>query len=122
MIEKRENTIDDLVRYVTLHNRKPLMLNGCILPFVFLYGLAGYIINSYGSNNPEKTNTFEIGMIIISVVAAIQLIVSLCCFWNVHINTFLSYNKVSLYVASLFYRILIRKFLSGKNCANSKVC
>lgn len=80
--------LDDLVQYVTLHVPLPTLLNGSTIPFFVLYALLCVLILLYQDYH-------EVGLVSIAVFGFLQIFVCLCCFWSVHINTFLNYTKVS---------------------------
>lgn len=91
LAKKSEFQIDDLVKYVTLHIPNPLPLNGTIFPFVFLYAIVVYVwLFIYGFEE-----YYELGIIGMVGSAFLQILTSLCCYWSVHINTFLNFRKVS---------------------------
>lgn len=97
LVKKSDYQIDDLVKYVTLHIPNPLPLNGTIFPFVFLYAFELYFwLYIYGFYD-----YYEMGLIAVIGTACLQILTSLCCYWSVHINTFLNCRKVSLVV---FYK------------------
>lgn len=84
--------IDDLVQYVTLHRPRPLILNGCLLPFIIVVGIWLYMWTFvYGFDDDAYYEAF---IIILVVIACVQILVCLCCFWSVHIQTFLNCKKV----------------------------
>lgn len=83
---KNDKRIDDLVQYITLHKPNPIILNGNIFPFLILYGLwFGLWVFVFGVEE-----YYEAGIVTIVVVAFLQIIISLCCYWSVHIHTFLN--------------------------------
>lgn len=81
--------LDDLIQYVTLHIPLPTLFNGGVLPFFVLYAVLGVLILSYEDH-------YEMGLLSIAVVGFLQIFVCLCCFWSVHVNTFLNYRKVRM--------------------------
>lgn len=86
--------IDELVQYVTLHVPLPWMLSWSVLPFFALFGVWLYLwvfVYGVGSDEPH----FEAFLIVLVGIAFLQLLVCLCCFWSVHIQTFLNCRKVS---------------------------
>lgn len=86
-------TVDDLVQYISLHKPNHILLNGSILPFMFLYLIWLYVwIFIYGIENYN-----EFLFISILVIAIIHIFICLCCFWSVHIHTFLNCRKVRIY-------------------------
>lgn len=80
--------LDDLVQYVTLHLPLPSLLNGSTIPFFVVYAALCVVILLYQDYH-------EVGLVSMAVFGFIQILVCLCCFWSVHINTFLNYKKVS---------------------------
>lgn len=92
LVKKGDIQIDDLVKYVTLHIPNPLILNGTFFPFLFLYAFVVYFwIFIYGFND-----YYEMGLIAMVGTACLQILTSLCCYWSVHINSFLNCRKVSV--------------------------
>ncbi|XP_053960788.1 endoplasmic reticulum transmembrane helix translocase [Anastrepha ludens] len=88
--EKKERTLDDLVQYVTLHVRNPIVLSGIVMPFVLLYLAAFYAwIFIYGIDVH-----YEAGLITVAVIAFAQILSLLCCYWSVHLLAFLNCRKV----------------------------
>lgn len=79
--------LDDLVQYVTLHVPLPSMVNFSTLPFFAIYGLLCIVMLLYEDYH-------EVGLVSMAVFGFIQILLCLCCFWSVHINTFLNYKKV----------------------------
>lgn len=92
---KKHHQLDDLVQYVTLHVIIPFPLGGNLLPFIILYILwlywnIGIFIEGLDSDQYSDSAFFSL-----LGIAFLQLFVALCCFWNVHIKTFLHCRKVS---------------------------
>nr|CAG4634605.1 EOG090X00J5 [Alona affinis] len=79
-------SLDDLVQKVTLHNPLPTILHGYSLPFIALYGLWFYVwVFVYGVEE-----YLEPGWIALAGIGLIQVLVSLSCYWSVHVRTFLT--------------------------------
>ncbi|CAD6998459.1 manganese-transporting ATPase 13A1 [Ceratitis capitata] len=88
----RKPALDDLVQYVTLHIRNPIALSGIVMPFIILYLAAFYVwIFVYGIDVH-----YEAGLITVAVIAFIQIISLLCCYWSVHVLAFLNCRKVKI--------------------------
>ncbi|XP_039280958.1 manganese-transporting ATPase 13A1 [Nilaparvata lugens] len=83
--------IDDLVQSVSLHIPRPLIYHGTILPFVFLYSIWLYIWTFvYGLDEFSEAGTLGI-----CVIAVLQILSCLCCYWSVHVQCFLACSKAS---------------------------
>ena len=79
-------SIDDLVSRVSLHVPLPSLVHGYALPFVLLYGAWFYCwIFVYGVDE-----YLEAGWIVLAAIALLQILVSLSCYWSVHVRTFLT--------------------------------
>lgn len=84
--------IDDLVQYVTLYVRNPIVLSGVVLPFIPLYLGAFYLwIAVYGVEEH-----YEAGLVAIAAIAFIHILTLLCCYWSVHVLAFLNCRKVKV--------------------------
>lgn len=93
---KMQSSLDDLVQYTQLFKPVPTVLQGTVLPFLIIYPIVFYSwIVVYGFEE-----NVEAGFVSVAVVAAIQILVCLCCYWSVHIQCFLSCSSVS---NSVFY-------------------
>ncbi|KAL0274452.1 UNVERIFIED_CONTAM: hypothetical protein PYX00_006871 [Menopon gallinae] len=84
------SNIDELVHSVSLFIPRPLFFHGYVLPFLLIYAswLYGWIF-VYGI-----TDYYEAGLVGISVIGLCQLLCCLCCHWSVHVQCFLTCNKV----------------------------
>ncbi|XP_037957568.1 manganese-transporting ATPase 13A1 [Teleopsis dalmanni] len=82
-------SIDELVQYVTLHVRNPILFSGVVLPFVPLYVSAFYIWIHYGVQEH-----YEAGIIAVAAIAFVHIITLLCCYWSVHVMAFLNCRRV----------------------------
>lgn len=84
--------IDDLVQYVTLYVRNPIVLSGVVLPFIPLYLGSFYLwIAVYGVKEH-----YEAGLVAIAVIAFVHILTLLCCYWSVHVLAFLNCRKVKV--------------------------
>ncbi|XP_028034006.1 manganese-transporting ATPase 13A1 [Bombyx mandarina] len=87
---KMQSSLDDLVQYTQLFKPVPTVLQGTVLPFLFIYPLVFYSwIVVYGIED-----NFEAGFVTVAVIATVQILICLCCYWSVHINCFLSCSAV----------------------------
>ncbi|CAH2233997.1 jg9900 [Pararge aegeria aegeria] len=83
-------SLDDLVQYTQLFKPVATILQGTVLPFMVIYPIIFYCwIFVYGFDD-----NFEAGFVIVAVVATIQILICLCCYWSVHIHCFLSCSPV----------------------------
>lgn len=77
---------DDLVQKVSLHIPLPTLIHGYSLPFIFLYGAWFYLwVFVYGVDEH-----LEAGWLALAVIGIIQILVSLSCYWSVHVRTLLT--------------------------------
>ncbi|KAL0848969.1 hypothetical protein ABMA28_013357 [Loxostege sticticalis] len=87
---KMQSSLDDLVQYTQLFKPVPTVLQGTVLPFLIIYPVVFYSwIAVYGFEE-----NFEAGFVTVAVVAVIQILICLCCYWSVHIQCFLSCSSV----------------------------
>uniref|UniRef100_A0A1B0FV19 Cation-transporting ATPase n=1 Tax=Lutzomyia longipalpis TaxID=7200 RepID=A0A1B0FV19_LUTLO len=85
----REDSLDDLVKYVTLHTANPLIFNGAIFPFLILYCVWFYFsVCVYGI-----VEHYEAGLLSLAIIGCVQTLCCLCCFWSVHVNSALNFRK-----------------------------
>uniref|UniRef100_A0A1B0CSV1 Cation-transporting ATPase n=1 Tax=Lutzomyia longipalpis TaxID=7200 RepID=A0A1B0CSV1_LUTLO len=88
----REDSLDDLVKYVTLHTANPLIFNGAIFPFLILYCVWFYFsVCVYGI-----VEHYEAGLLSLAIIGCVQTLCCLCCFWSVHVNSALNFRKTKL--------------------------
>ncbi|CAG9121353.1 unnamed protein product [Plutella xylostella] len=81
-----QSSLDDLVQYTQLFKPVSTVLQGTVLPFLVIYPAVFYSwIVVYGFED-----NFEAGFLTVAVVAVVQILICLCCYWSVHINCFLS--------------------------------
>lgn len=83
-------SLDELVQKVSLHSPLPTIIHGYSLPFIGFYGLWFYCwIFVFGEEYVEP------GWIALAGIALIQVLVSLSCYWSVHVRTFLTCTNSS---------------------------
>lgn len=86
------SSLDDLVEYIQLYKPVPTVLQGTVLPFMIIYPILFYSwIFVYGLEEH-----YEAGFVTIAVVAVIQILICLCCYWSVHVQCFLACTSVSI--------------------------
>ncbi len=84
-------SLDELVQKVSLHNPLPTIIHGYSLPFIFLYGVWFYCwVFVYGVEEYQ-----EAGWIALAGIGLVQVLVSLSCYWSVHVRTFLTCANTS---------------------------
>jgi cation-transporting ATPase 13A1 len=94
--------LDDLVQKVSLHNPLPTIIHGYSLPFIFLYGLWFYLwVFVYGVEEYP-----EAGWISLAGIGLIQVLVSLSCYWSVHIRTFLTCTSTSNPLEAIYVKVV----------------
>ncbi|XP_045768267.1 endoplasmic reticulum transmembrane helix translocase [Maniola jurtina] len=85
-----QSSLDDLVQYTQLFKPVATILQGTVLPFLVIYPIIFYCwIFVYGFDD-----NFEAGFVTVAVLATIQILICLCCYWSVHIQCFLSCTPV----------------------------
>ncbi|KAM7303623.1 endoplasmic reticulum transmembrane helix translocase isoform X2 [Ixodes scapularis] len=81
--------VDELVQHVSLHCRRPFLLDGCVSPFVALYTLWLYLWTCvYG-----VSDYYEPGLIALACLGVVHILTCLFCHWSVHVRCFLSCTK-----------------------------
>ncbi|XP_059616454.1 endoplasmic reticulum transmembrane helix translocase isoform X2 [Phlebotomus argentipes] len=91
-------SLDDLVKYVTLHIPNPLVFNGAIFPFLILYCIWFYFsVCVYGI-----WEHYEAGLLSLAIIGCVQTLCCLCCFWSVHVNSALNFRKTKLPAAGVY--------------------
>ncbi|CAH3839816.1 endoplasmic reticulum transmembrane helix translocase [Pieris brassicae] len=91
MVLNKQSSLDDLVQYTQLFKPVATVLQGTILPFLIIYPIIFYcwiFVYNFDEN-------FEAGFVTVAVVASIQILICLCCYWSVHIQCFLSCSPES---------------------------
>nr|CAG4649072.1 EOG090X00J5 [Scapholeberis mucronata]SVE93441.1 EOG090X00J5 [Scapholeberis mucronata] len=83
--------LDELVQKVSLHTPLPVIIHGYSFPFIILYGVWFYLwVFVYGVEEFQ-----EAGWIALAGIGLIQVLVSLSCYWSVHVRTFLTCSNIS---------------------------
>uniref|UniRef100_A0A131XZR5 Endoplasmic reticulum transmembrane helix translocase n=2 Tax=Ixodes ricinus TaxID=34613 RepID=A0A131XZR5_IXORI len=81
--------VDELVQHVSLHCRRPFLLDGCVSPFVALYTLWLYLWTCvYG-----VSDYYEPGLIALACLGVVHILTCLFCHWSVHVRCFLSCTR-----------------------------
>lgn len=84
-------SLDELIDRVSLHKRNPVALHGTTLPFVVVIGIWLYLwAFVYGIEEH-----WEAGLVSLAAIGCLQVLLCLCCYWSVHIQTFLTCRTVS---------------------------
>lgn len=95
-------SVDDLVQKVSLHIPRPTIIHGYSLPFIFLYGLWFYLwVFVYGVEEYP-----EAGWITLAGIGLIQILVSLSCYWSVHIRTLLTCSNTSDPLEAIYVKVV----------------
>ncbi|XP_059616452.1 endoplasmic reticulum transmembrane helix translocase isoform X1 [Phlebotomus argentipes] len=95
-------SLDDLVKYVTLHIPNPLVFNGAIFPFLILYCIWFYFsVCVYGI-----WEHYEAGLLSLAIIGCVQTLCCLCCFWSVHVNSALNFRKTKLPAAGVYAKVV----------------
>jgi cation-transporting ATPase 13A1 len=94
--------LDDLVHKVTLHSPIPTIFHGYSLPFIFLYSVWLYCwIFVFGVDEYQ-----EAGWIVLASIGLIQVLVSLSCYWSVHVRTFLTCVNSANLLQAIFAKVI----------------
>nr|SVE82344.1 EOG090X00J5 [Daphnia magna] len=95
-------SVDDLVQKVSLHIPRPTIIHGYSLPFIFLYGLWFYLwVFVYGVEEYP-----EAGWITLAGIGLIQILVSLSCYWSVHIRTLLTCSNTADPLEAIYVKVV----------------
>lgn len=82
--------LDYLVQSVSLYTRKPILFHLYILPFILLYLIWLYLwLTVFGF-----TEYYEGGFLVLAAIGCLQVLCCLACYWSVHVNCFMTCNKV----------------------------
>uniref|UniRef100_A0A336KH29 CSON007847 protein n=1 Tax=Culicoides sonorensis TaxID=179676 RepID=A0A336KH29_CULSO len=85
----KDQSLDELIQYVTLHKQNHIAFQGSLVPFVLAVGILFYIwIFVYGFEE-----FYEAGFVSLVAIACLEILLCLCCYWSVHINTFLNCRR-----------------------------
>lgn len=94
--------LDDLVQKVSLHNPLPTVFHGYSLPFIVLYCIWFYYwIFVYGVEE-----YLEAGWIVLASIGLFQVLVSLSCYWSVHVRTILTCSNSSNPIDAAYARVI----------------
>jgi|GEM_PF-6163732 len=95
--------IDELVQSATLYHDIPVLLQGCVMPFLSLYVIwvYGWLV-VYGFEDYT-----EAGFLGIAAIAVCHILCCLACYWSVHVYCFLTCRKVSRLESKLYARELV---------------
>lgn len=81
--------LDDLVQYATIHIPLPVVFSGAVMPFMLVYALWLYLwVFVYGVDEYR-----DAGLLLLAAIGFTQILVCLCCFWSVHVQTFLNCRR-----------------------------
>lgn len=106
-----QSSLDDLVQYTQLFKPVATILQGTVFPFLIIYPVVFYSwIFVYGFED-----NFEAGFVTVAVIAVIQILICLCCYWSVHIQCFLACSAVSTVTMLTFF---VNGFVGNQNLAN----
>nr|XP_055044124.1 endoplasmic reticulum transmembrane helix translocase-like isoform X3 [Misgurnus anguillicaudatus] len=82
---------DELVRSVSLHSRRPLVLHGTVFPFLFLYPGCLYMwFGVYGASE-----NVEAGLLALAAIGIAHVLTVLSGYWSVHAHCWLTCSKES---------------------------
>lgn len=83
---------DDLVRSVSLHNRRPRVLHGTVFPFLLLYPGCLYTwLGVYGA-----AEYVEAGLLALAALGIAHVLTVLSGYWSVHAHCWLTCSKVKM--------------------------
>lgn len=95
-------SVDDLVQKVSLHIPRPTIVHGYSLPFICLYGSWFYLwVFVYGVEEYP-----EAGWITLAGIGLSQILVSLSCYWSVHIRTLLTCSNTSNPLGAIYVKVV----------------
>ncbi|KFB39417.1 AGAP008085-PA-like protein [Anopheles sinensis] len=95
-------SLDDLVQYATIHIPLPVALSGSVMPFMLIYALWLYLwVFVYGIDEYR-----DAGLLFLAGIGFTQILVCLCCFWSVHVQTFLNCRKTKAPCAGAIVKVV----------------
>lgn len=95
-------SLDDLVQYATIHIPLPVALSGSVMPFMLIYALWLYLwVFVYGIDEYR-----DAGLLFLAGIGFTQILVCLCCFWSVHVQTFLNCRKTKAPCAGAIAKVV----------------
>lgn len=81
---------DELVRSVSLHNRRARVLHGTVFPFLLLYPGCLYMwFGVYGASE-----YVEAGLLALAAIGIAHVLTVLSCYWSVHAHCWITCSKV----------------------------
>uniref|UniRef100_A0A2M4BAI2 Putative p-type atpase n=1 Tax=Anopheles marajoara TaxID=58244 RepID=A0A2M4BAI2_9DIPT len=85
-------SLDELVQYVSVHIPLPVLLSGSVMPFMVIYAVWLYLwVMVYGVDE-----YWDAGLLFLAGIGFTQILVCLCCFWSVHVQSFVNFRKTKL--------------------------
>ena len=88
---KKKQQLNDEIENISLHRFRPFLLHLNIAPFFISYLIWFYTwIQYFGLEDYP-----ELGMIITAVIALLQIITCLFCYWFVQVRVFMQCSNVS---------------------------
>uniref|UniRef100_A0A182JTQ6 Cation-transporting ATPase n=1 Tax=Anopheles christyi TaxID=43041 RepID=A0A182JTQ6_9DIPT len=95
-------SVDELVQYASLHIPLPVVLSGAVMPFMVVYALWLYLwVFVYGIEEYQ-----DAGLLFLAGIAFMQIFVCLCCFWSVHVQTFLNCRRTKAPCAGAVVKVV----------------
>lgn len=89
----KDQRLDELIQYVTLHKLNHLAFQATLWPFLCAIGALLYIwVFVYGFEE-----FYEAGLVSLAAIGCLEVLLCLCCYWSVHINAFLNCRRVSVF-------------------------
>lgn len=86
---EKDPKLDELIQYVTLHKLNHLVFQATLSPFLFaVAGLFYLWVFVYGFEE-----FYEAGLVSLAALGCLEVLLCLCCYWSVHINTFLNCRR-----------------------------
>ncbi|KAK2916702.1 hypothetical protein Q8A67_001076 [Cirrhinus molitorella] len=93
---------DELVRSVSLHNRRPLVLHGTVFPFLLLYPGCLYTwLGVYGASE-----YVEAGLLALAALGIAHVLTVLSGYWSVHAHCWLTCSKESDPAKATFAKVI----------------
>uniref|UniRef100_A0A673FTV7 Endoplasmic reticulum transmembrane helix translocase n=1 Tax=Sinocyclocheilus rhinocerous TaxID=307959 RepID=A0A673FTV7_9TELE len=94
--------LDDLVRSVSLHSRRPRVLHGTVLPFLLLYPGCLYAwLGVYGA-----AECAEAGLLVLAALGIAHVLTVLSGYWSVHAHCWLTCSKESDPAKATFAKVI----------------
>ncbi|XP_073705614.1 endoplasmic reticulum transmembrane helix translocase [Garra rufa] len=93
---------DDLVRSVSLHNRRPRVLHGTVFPFLLLY--PGCLYTWFGVYGASEYA--EAGLLALAALGIAHVLTVLSGYWSVHAHCWLTCSKESDPAKATFAKVI----------------